>query len=64
MKDLKNPPDEYKDAYDALKDLYEVYTDLTQCAVDPSGNLSSYTSSFNTADSDFVKYYKAVKLYQ
>ncbi len=64
MKDLKNPPDEYKDAYDALKDLYEVYTDLTQCAVDPSGNLTSYTSSFNTADSDFVKYYKAVKLYQ
>ena len=64
MKNLKNPPDEYSDAYNAIKELYEVYCDLTQCAVDPSGNLSSYTSTFNTADSDFAKYYKAVKLYQ
>lgn len=64
MKELKNPPEEYADAYDALKDLYEVYSDLTECAVNPSGNLSSYTSTFNTADSDFVKYYKAVNMYQ
>lgn len=64
MKELKNPPEEYNDAYDALKELYEVYCDLTECAVNPSGNLSGYTSTFNAADSDFVKYYKAVKLYQ
>lgn len=64
MKDLKNPPDEYVDAYDALKDLYEAYCDLTECAVNPSGNITTYTSTFNTADSDFVKYYKAVNLYQ
>ena len=64
MKELKNPPDEYVDAYDALKDLYEAYCDLTECAVNPSGSLSSYTSACNTADSEFVKYYKAANLYQ
>lgn len=25
MKKLKNPPDEYKDAYDAVSDLYDAY---------------------------------------
>lgn len=64
MKNLKNPPDEYKDAFDALKELYEVYCDLTGCAVNPTGNLNTYTTTFNNADSDFVKCYKAVKMYQ
>lgn len=64
MKKLKNPPEEYTDAYDALKNLYEAYCDITECAVNPSGSLSSYTSDFNAADSDFIKYYKAVAVYQ
>lgn len=64
MKELKNPPEEYADAYDALKDLYDAYCEITECAVNPSGNLSSYTSTFNEADSNFLKYYKAVSLYQ
>lgn len=64
MKELNNPPDEYADAYEALRDLYEAYCDLTECAVNPSGNLQTYTSTFNAADSDFVKYYKAVNLYR
>jgi len=25
MKKLKNPPDEYKDAYDAVSDLYDAF---------------------------------------
>lgn len=39
MKKLKNPPDEYKDAYDAVSDLYDAYISLTNCATDPSGSL-------------------------
>ena len=64
MKELKNPPEGYEDAYDAVKDLYEVYCDITECALNPTGSLTSYTSKFNEADSNFVKYYKAASLYQ
>lgn len=64
MKNLKNPPDEYKEAFDALKDLYEVYCTITDCAVNPTGSLNSFTSTFNTADSDFIKYYKAFSVYK
>lgn len=41
MKELKNPPDEYKEAYDALSVFYEAYILLTNCAIDPSGSLQT-----------------------
>ena len=63
MKDMKNPPDEYKDAYDTLKDFYDAYTKLVGLATDPSGNLSSYTSNFNDADNETLNAYKATLLY-
>lgn len=63
MKELKNPPDVYDDAYDALKDLYECYSKLTNMAVNPTGSLSSYTSDFNSVDSDFLSKYNKAKLY-
>ncbi len=63
MKELKNPPKGYEDAYDALKTYYEAYTKLVNLAVDPSGSLSSYSSSFNEADSEVANTYKAVLLY-
>jgi len=63
MKDMKNPPEGYQDAYDALKDFYDAYTKLVNLAIDPSGNLSSYTSNFNEADSETINTYKAALLY-
>ena len=63
MKKLKNPPDEYEDAYDALKDFYDAYLKLVNLATDPSGNLQTYTTSFNNADTDALNYYKAALLY-
>ncbi len=63
MKKLVNPPDEYKEAYSSIKDLYEVYSDLCNCAVNPTGNITSYTSTFNEADGSFMKYYDAVGFY-
>ena len=63
MKDMKNPPDEYKEAYDSLKNFYDAYTKLVGLATDPSGNLSSYTSNFNDADSETLNTYKAALLY-
>lgn len=63
MKDLKNPPEGYKDAYDAIKTLYDAYTSLYNCAANPQGNLSTYTSTFNEADTDVLNAYSNVKLY-
>lgn len=46
MKKLKNPPDEYKDAYDAVSDLYDAYISLTNCTTDPSGRVQDRHSAF------------------
>lgn len=64
MKNLSSPPDEMRDAYEAVKDLYDAYLELTNLAVNPTGNLQSYTSDYNEADSNFVKYYDAMDIYK
>ena len=63
MKELQNPPEDQKSAYSALLSLYDSYIELVNLALSPSGNLTSYTSSFNSADSSFSKYYKAIQIY-
>lgn len=63
MKKLKNPPDEYKEAYDAVSVLYDSYISLTNCAIDPSGSLQTYSSTFNDADTNTLNAYKAMEIY-
>ena len=63
MKKLKNPPEEYEDAYDAIKELYDAYTKLTNLATNPSGSLQTYSENFNTADSEVVNCYEAMQMY-
>ena len=63
MKKLQNPPDEYKGAYDAISEFYDAYISLTNCATNPSGNLMTYTSTFNDADTNIVNAYKALEVY-
>lgn len=63
MKALQTPPEGYEDAYNAVKDLYDAFLDITECAINPTGNLTTYTESFNKADSDFSKKYKAMDMY-
>lgn len=63
MKKLKNPPDEYKDAYETLSELYDAYISLTNCATDPTGSLQTYSSTFNEADTSTLNAYNAMKLY-
>jgi len=63
MKSLSNPPKKYQEAYATIKELYDAYLDLTNLAVDPSGSLSTFTSNFNEADSNFAKCYDTMKLY-
>lgn len=63
MKKLKNPPEEYKEAYEALSELYDAYISLTNLATDPTGNLQTYSQNFNDADSETLNCYNALKMY-
>ena len=63
MKDLQNPPAEYEDAYAALKKFYDSYTELVGCAVNPTGSLTTYTDTFNDADTKTMNCYKEMALY-
>ena len=63
MRELQNPPEEYQEAYIAIKELYDAYIELTEMALNPSGSLTTYSSNFNNADSEFVNCYKAMDLY-
>ena len=48
MKDLVNPPEEYKEAYEKLQDFYDSYFELTNLVISPTGSLSSYTNAILT----------------
>ena len=63
MKKLKNPPDQYKDAYETLSNLYESYLKFTDLALSPTGNLQTYSSNFTECDSELLKYYNSLKVY-
>ena len=63
MKSLTNPPEEYTDAYLSVKELYDVYLDLTNCAISPTGSLTTFTSTFNEADTNFANAYDSIKMY-
>ena len=63
MKELKNPPEEYKDAYEAISELYDAYISLTNLATDPSGSLQTFSTNFNEADTETLNCYNAMKLY-
>lgn len=63
MKSLKNPPEEFKNAYSVLLDLYGAYTELNNLAISPTGTLISYTTSCNNASAVFLKYQKMIQIY-
>lgn len=63
MKKLKNPPEEYKDAYESISKLYDAYIALTNLAIDPSGNLQTYSQNFNDADNETLNCYNTLKMY-
>lgn len=63
MKELKNPPEEHKEAYDTLKEFYDCYLEFTSLATNPNGNLQSYTSDYNDLDSEVMSKYKKMEMY-
>lgn len=63
MKELRDPPEKYEEAYDQIKAYYDVYLEFTDMVIDPTGSLTSFSSAFNDADSRAVKAYRMMKLY-
>lgn len=60
---LKNPPEQYKDAYDDLKEFYHNYIELTNLCLNPSGSYNTYSSKFNDADTNTLNSYEKMKSY-
>lgn len=63
MKDMKNPPEEWKDAYEDLKSYYDSYLTLTNLCTNPTGSLQTYSTNFSNADTDTVNKYEKMKSY-
>ncbi|MDO4844986.1 MAG: zinc ribbon domain-containing protein [Oscillospiraceae bacterium] len=63
MKELRNPPEEWEDAYDDLQAYYNSYITLTNLAISPKGSLNTFSSNFNDADSEVLKCLDRMKLY-
>jgi len=63
MKELKNPPQEYKDAYSSLSKTYDAYLTFTNLVINPNGSLQTFSSNFNDADNETVNCYNALKIY-
>lgn len=61
MKELKDTPKKYEDAYGILKSMYEEYGNLINL-VDPTGSLNEFSSDFSDSDSAFIKYYKKLNV--
>lgn len=63
MKELRNPPEEYEEAYVQLKEYYDVYLEFTDMALSPKGSYNSFSSDFSAADTRVLKAYRTMELY-
>lgn len=63
MKKLKNPPENYKEAYSALREYYDNYLKITNITINPTGSYNSFTKNFNKYDESTVNAYKKLELY-
>ena len=61
MKEMKNPPSELNESYEVLKSYYDSYLTFTNCAINPTGSLTTFSDNFSSADADCVKWYDKAK---
>ena len=62
MRDLQDPPERLRDAYDALLDLFEIYSQLHSLAVSPSGSLQSFNAARNDLSARFSATYARLEV--
>ena len=63
MKQLKEPPKKYEEAYSVLKVYYDNYLKMTKIVISPTGSLNTFSEDFNTYDNNTVDSYEKMKLY-
>ena len=63
MKYLTNPSDEWKQGYEAISNFYSDYITFTNMAIDPTGNLTSYTQDYNEMISTISTDIETMKIY-
>ncbi len=63
MKQLKEPPKKYEEAYSVLKVCYDNYLKMTKIVISPTGSLNTFSEDFNIYDNDMVDSYEKMKLY-
>lgn len=61
MKEMQDPPEDLKNVCDAMNDAYKEYKTLSELATNPTGNLTTYTSQFNQADTSVASELSAFK---
>ncbi|SQC02509.1 hypothetical protein [Clostridium tetanomorphum] len=57
MSQLKNPPNDYKEAYNTLVELYGYYSQIYNQSVSPKGSLITYNQDVNNKTGEFDKIY-------
>lgn len=60
---LKNPPEEYKAAYETLSECYDAYRTFTNMAINPTGSLNTFSADFDAADTEFIHCYHVMEFY-
>lgn len=55
MKEFQNLPEELEKCYDTVTELYTAYKGLTDLAINPTGNLTSFSESKNTKIGKFME---------
>lgn len=63
IKELRNPPKEYEEAYTVLKLYFDNYLKLTRMVINPKGSLKSFAEDFKTYDTDTATSYDNMILY-
>lgn len=63
MKQLKNPPAEYEEAYFVLKTYYSNYLKMTNLIINPTGSLRSFSEDFKDLDTKTVESFDNMKIY-
>ena len=62
VKQLKEPPKKYEEAYSVLKIYYDNYMEMTKIVINPTGSLNAFSEDLNTYDNNTVDSYEKMKL--
>lgn len=63
MKDMKNPPEAYEDAYKELSELYSAYNTFVDYVENPTGSLQTFNENFGNYDSNVSSSYNDLEIY-